>query len=36
VCEELGYPDEKITEGSPEEIVEMTFSEPNVVIILKK
>ncbi|MFZ6007944.1 MAG: precorrin-6y C5,15-methyltransferase (decarboxylating) subunit CbiE [Nitrospirota bacterium] len=33
VCERLGYQDEKITEGSPEEIAGMTFSEPNVVII---
>jgi precorrin-6Y C5,15-methyltransferase (decarboxylating) len=35
VCERLGYQDEKITEGSPEEIAGMTFSEPNVVIIQK-
>jgi precorrin-6Y C5,15-methyltransferase (decarboxylating) len=33
VCERLGYQDEKITEGSPEEIAGMTFSEPNVVIL---
>ncbi|MEW6738449.1 MAG: precorrin-6y C5,15-methyltransferase (decarboxylating) subunit CbiE [Nitrospirota bacterium] len=33
VCERLGYQDEKITEGTPEEIAGMTFSEPNVVII---
>lgn len=33
VCERLGYPDERITEGSPEEIASMTFSDPNVVII---
>ncbi|MDP3110742.1 MAG: precorrin-6y C5,15-methyltransferase (decarboxylating) subunit CbiE [Thermodesulfovibrionales bacterium] len=33
VCERLGYPDEKITEGTPEEIAGMEFSEPNVVII---
>ncbi|MDI6744003.1 MAG: precorrin-6y C5,15-methyltransferase (decarboxylating) subunit CbiE [Thermodesulfovibrionales bacterium] len=33
VCEKLGYSDEKITEGSPEKIAGMTFSEPNVVII---
>lgn len=33
VCEKLGYPDEKITEGAPEEIAGMEFSEPNVVII---
>lgn len=35
VCERLGYADEKITEGTPEEITGMTFSEPNVVIIQK-
>ncbi len=34
VCEKLGYPDEKITEGTPEEIAGMSFSDPNVVIIL--
>jgi precorrin-6Y C5,15-methyltransferase (decarboxylating) len=33
VCEKLGYPDEKITEGSPEEIAGMSFAEPNIVII---
>jgi precorrin-6y C5,15-methyltransferase (decarboxylating), CbiE subunit/precorrin-6Y C5,15-methyltransferase (decarboxylating), CbiT subunit len=33
VCERLGYHDEKITEGSPEVIVAMSFPEPNVVII---
>lgn len=33
VCEKLGYPDEKITEGTPEDIARMSFSEPNVVII---
>ncbi|MCL4456972.1 MAG: precorrin-6y C5,15-methyltransferase (decarboxylating) subunit CbiE [Nitrospirae bacterium] len=33
VCEKLGYPDEKITEGMPEEIASMTFGEPNIVII---
>ncbi|RJQ39056.1 MAG: precorrin-6y C5,15-methyltransferase (decarboxylating) subunit CbiE [Nitrospiraceae bacterium] len=33
VCEKLGYPDEKITEGAPEEIAGMTFETPNVVII---
>lgn len=36
VCERLGYPDEKITEGSPEEISAGAFSYPNVVIMLKK
>ena len=34
VCERLGYPDEKITEGTPEVIAGMTFSEPNVVILI--
>jgi len=33
VCEKLGYPDEKITEGAPEEIAGMSFADPNVVII---
>ena len=33
VCERLGYKDEKITEGTPEEIAGMEFSEPNVVIV---
>ncbi|MBI4825586.1 MAG: precorrin-6y C5,15-methyltransferase (decarboxylating) subunit CbiE [Nitrospirae bacterium] len=36
VCEHLGYPDEKITEGSPKEISAEEFFYPNVVIILKK
>jgi len=35
ICEKLGYPDEKITEGAPEEIAGMTFSEPNVVIVVR-
>ncbi len=35
VCERLGYPDEKITRGAPEEITGMSFSDPNVVIIQK-
>ena len=34
VCERLGYPDEKITGGSPGEIAAMSFSEPNVVVII--
>lgn len=34
VCERLGYPDEKITEGAPEDIAKQTFEHPNVVIIL--
>jgi precorrin-6B C5,15-methyltransferase / cobalt-precorrin-6B C5,C15-methyltransferase len=33
VCEKLGYEDEKITEGSPEEIAAITFADPNIVII---
>ncbi len=36
VCERLGYPDERITEGTPEEIAGMTFSYPNVVIALDR
>ena len=35
VCEKLGYFDEKITEGTPEEIAEISFEHPNVVIIIK-
>lgn len=35
VCERLGYADEKITEGSAEDIAASSFSEPNVVIIKK-
>jgi len=33
VCEKIGYDDEKIIKGSPEEIAAMTFEYPNVVII---
>ena len=33
VCERLGYPDEKITEGTPEDIAGLSFEQPNVVII---
>lgn len=36
VCERLGYPDEKITEGTPEEVSKMSFSEPNVVVIVRE
>ena len=36
VCERLGYPDEKITEGTPGDIAQLSFSYPNVVIIRKK
>ena len=34
VCERLGYPDEKITKGTPKDISVMSFSSPNVAIIL--
>jgi precorrin-6Y C5,15-methyltransferase (decarboxylating) len=34
VCERLGYEDEKITEGQPEEVAGKSFSDPNLVIIL--
>jgi precorrin-6Y C5,15-methyltransferase (decarboxylating) len=33
VCERLGYDDERITEGGPEEIAAMSFNDPNVVIV---
>lgn len=36
VCERLGYRDEKITSGPPAEIAGMTFSDPNVVIIIDR
>lgn len=36
VCEELGYPDEKITQGSPSEIAKMEFSDLNVVILQRQ
>ncbi|OGW47675.1 MAG: hypothetical protein A2078_05210 [Nitrospirae bacterium GWC2_57_9] len=35
VCERLGYPDEKILRGTPEEIADRTFSDPNVVILIQ-
>lgn len=35
VCERLGYPDEKIISGTPEEIAGKSFSQPNVVIVIK-
>ncbi|GAB4543582.1 MAG: hypothetical protein Fur0020_13100 [Thermodesulfovibrionia bacterium] len=35
VCERLGYPDERLYEGSPDEIAGMSFSTPNVVIIMR-
>ncbi|MBI5665552.1 MAG: precorrin-6y C5,15-methyltransferase (decarboxylating) subunit CbiE [Nitrospirae bacterium] len=33
VCEKLGYDDEKVTEGTPQEISIKSFEHPNVVII---
>lgn len=33
VCERLGYADEKITEGKPQEFIDVSFAEPNVVIV---
>lgn len=33
VCEKLGYDDENVIEGAPEEIANKTFKEPNVVVI---
>lgn len=33
VGEKMGYPDEHITKGSPEEIASLSFEDPNVVII---
>ncbi len=33
VCEKLGYPDEKITVGTPDEIMGKSFCEPNVMIV---
>jgi precorrin-6B methylase 1 len=36
VCEKLGYDDEKITEGTPEDISARSFAHPNVVIIIKR
>lgn len=36
ICERLGYPDERVTEGTPEEIAKLTFKEPNVVIIVQR
>jgi len=35
VCERLGYTDEKITDGRPEDIAALSFSYPNVVVIRK-
>jgi precorrin-6Y C5,15-methyltransferase (decarboxylating) len=35
VCEKLGYPDERVTEGSPHEIADKSYEYPNVVIVVK-
>jgi precorrin-6B C5,15-methyltransferase / cobalt-precorrin-6B C5,C15-methyltransferase len=35
VCEKLGYPDEKITGGTASAIAAGSFSDPNVVILIK-
>lgn len=34
VCEKLGYDDEKITEGTPDDIASASYTHPNVVIII--
>lgn len=36
VCERLGYQDERIIEGTPQEISEETFQYPNIAIIMKR
>jgi precorrin-6Y C5,15-methyltransferase (decarboxylating) len=36
VCERLGYDDERVTAGRPDEIAAMSFAEPNVVIIKRQ
>ncbi len=33
VCEQLGYPTEQVSSGSPAELVEKTFLEPNIVVL---
>lgn len=33
VCERLGYSDERVSSGTPEEIAGMSFADPNVVIL---
>lgn len=35
VCERLGYPDERIISGAPDEMVSASYREPNIVILLK-
>jgi len=34
ICEKLGYINEKIIKGSPADVLKMSFSSPNVVIVL--
>jgi precorrin-6Y C5,15-methyltransferase (decarboxylating) len=34
VCERLGYPEERIVQGTPAEMAANEFSEPNVVVLL--
>lgn len=34
VCERLGYPEERVVEGTPAEIAEGKFADPNVVIVI--
>ncbi|MEW6618122.1 MAG: precorrin-6y C5,15-methyltransferase (decarboxylating) subunit CbiE [bacterium] len=34
VCEKLGAVDERIIKGSPEELLKVSFAEPNIVIII--
>lgn len=36
VCERLGYPDERIHEGDPEDLAGLSFSEPNIVILIRR
>lgn len=36
VCEKLGYPDERVVTGTAQEIAGMSFSDPNVVIIIRR
>ncbi len=35
VCEKLGYPDEKITGGKPDDIANREFEHPNVALIIR-
>lgn len=36
VCERLGYPEERISSGRPEEFAGMSFSDPNIVIVIQE